>query len=59
MLRLVSLIKDFSEARSKKDQQAFIVSFRDRVDRQRGVTEDEFWSLAGKAGIESRKPPKS
>ena len=59
VLRLVSLIKDFSEARSKKDQQEFIRSFRERVDRQRGVTDDEFRSLAEKAGIAVREQPKS
>src|SRR5207249_4292598 len=57
--RLVSLIKDFSEARSKKDQQDFIRSFRERVARQRGVTDDEFRSLAEKAGIAVREPPES
>src|SRR5436309_1926421 len=59
VLRLVSLIKDFSEARSKKDQQDFIRSFRERVARQRGVTDDEFRSLAEKAGIAVREPPES
>src|SRR5439155_99798 len=59
VLRLVAHIKDFAEARSKKDQQAFIASFRDRVERQRGVTDEEFWSLAEKAGIATRKRPKS
>jgi len=59
VLRLVAHIKDFAEARSKKDQQAFIASFRDRVERQRGVTDEEFWSLAEKAGIAARKRPKS
>ena len=59
VLRLVSLIKDFSEARSKKDQQDFIRSFRERVARQRGVTDDEFRSLAEKAGIAVRELPKS
>jgi D-citramalate synthase len=55
VLRLVSLIKDFAEARSKVDQQAFVASFRDRAERHRGVTEDEFWSLAVKAGITGPK----
>ena len=59
VLRLVAHIKDFAEARSKKDQQAFIASFRDRVERQRGVTDEEFWSLVEKAGIAARKRPKS
>jgi isopropylmalate/homocitrate/citramalate synthase len=57
VLRLVSLIKDFAEARSKKDQQAFVVSFRERAERHRGVTDDEFWSLAAKAGIPGPKRP--
>src|SRR2546426_136208 len=48
---LVKVIKDFAEARSKGDQQAFIVSFRDRAERRRGVTDDEFWTLAQKAEL--------
>src|SRR6266566_4485332 len=48
---LVKLIKDFAEARSKGDQQAFVISFRDRAERRRGVTDDEFWTLAQKAGL--------
>ena len=51
VLRLVSLIKDFAEARSKKDQQEFVELFRDRAERHRGVTDEEFWSLAEEAGI--------
>jgi len=53
---LVRLIKDFAEARSKSDQQAFIASFRGRVERQRGVTDEEFWTLAKKAGLAAPKP---
>ncbi|HVG37314.1 MAG TPA: 2-isopropylmalate synthase, partial [Thermoplasmata archaeon] len=48
---LVKLIKDFAEARSKGDQQAFVASFRDRAERRRGLTDDEFWTLAQKAGL--------
>src|SRR5437899_12134766 len=59
VLRLVSLIKDFSEARSKKDQQDFIRSFRERVARQRGVTDGELRSLAEQAAIAVRETPKS
>ncbi len=55
VVRLVTLIKDFAEARSKTDQQAFIASFRERFERQRGVTDDEFWALAEKAGLSVRK----
>jgi len=53
---LVRLIKDFAEARSKSDQQAFIASFRGRVERQRGVTDEEFWTLAKTAGLAAPKP---
>jgi isopropylmalate/homocitrate/citramalate synthase len=52
---LVRLIKDFAEARSKADQQAFIASFRGRAERQRGVTDEEFWTLAKKAGLAAPK----
>jgi len=55
VLRLVSLIKDFAETRSKEDQQAFVAAFRERAERHRGVTDDEFWSLAEKAGIAGPK----
>ena len=57
LAQLVRLIKEFSEARSKKDRQEFIASFRERVERQRGVSDDEFWSLAGSAGIALPKRP--
>jgi len=52
---LVKLIKDFAEGRSKRDQQAFVASFRERAERQRGVTDDEFWALARKAGLAAPK----
>ena len=52
---LVKLIKDFAEGRSKEDQQAFVASFRERSERQRGVTDDEFWALARKAGLAAPK----
>ena len=48
---LVRQIKEFSEARSKQDQRAFVASFRERVERHRGVTDEEFWALAIKSGI--------
>ena len=48
---LVQLIKEFSESKSKVDHQAFIELFREREDRRRGVTEEEFWLLAKRAGL--------
>ncbi len=52
---LVRRIKDFAEARSKEDQQAFIASFRERAEQRRGVTDEEFWTLATKAGLAAPK----
>lgn len=48
---LVQLIKEYSEGKSKMDAHAFIELFREREERRRGVTEDEFWILAKRAGI--------
>ncbi|HYM39720.1 MAG TPA: homoaconitate hydratase [Thermoplasmata archaeon] len=48
---LVQLIKEYSESKSKMDARAFIELFREREERRRGVTEDEFWLLAKRAGI--------
>ena len=48
---LVQLIKEFSESKSKVDHQAFIELFREREDRRRGITEEEFWILAKRAGL--------
>lgn len=48
---LVQLIKEYSEGKSKIDAHAFIELFREREERRRGVTDDEFWVLARRAGI--------
>ncbi len=48
---LVQLIKEYSEGKSKMDADAFIELFREREERRRGVTEDEFWTLAKRTGI--------
>jgi len=48
---LVQGIKDFAEARSKGDQQAFVAAVHERTERHRGVTDEEFWALATNAGI--------
>ncbi len=48
---LVQLIKEYSEGKSKMDAQAFIELYREREERRRGITEDEFWVLASHAGI--------
>ena len=52
---LVRRIKEFSEARSKEDQRAFVASFRERVEKHRGVTDEEFWALAIKSGVSRPK----
>ena len=48
---LVQLIKEISESKSKVDHQAFIELFREREDRRRGITEEEFWLLAKRSGV--------
>ncbi len=48
---LVQLIKEYSESKSKVDHQAFIELFREREDRRRGITDEEFWLLAKRAGL--------
>ena len=48
---LVQLIKVYSEGKSKIDGRAFIELFREREERRRGITEEEFWVLARRAGI--------
>jgi len=48
---LVQLIKGAAETRSKDDEQAFIAMVRERAVRRRGVTEEEFWAMARRAGI--------
>ncbi len=52
VVSLVTLIKEYSEGKSKVDPQAFIELFREREERRRGISEDEFWALAKRAGIE-------
>ena len=49
--RLVHLIKDFAESKSKDEQQTFVEQYRYREERRRGVSDEEFWVLARKAGI--------
>ena len=48
---LVALIQEYSESKSKVDAQAFIELFREREERRRGITEEEFWVLARRAGL--------
>ncbi len=49
---IVAGIKELTERKEKEDQRAFIQSYRDREERLRGVTEEEFWKIAGKIGVQ-------
>jgi 2-isopropylmalate synthase len=51
---LLAGIKEVAESRRKDDQRAFLEAYRDREERRRGVSDDEFWRLAEKAGL---RPP--
>ncbi|HKZ47219.1 MAG TPA: 2-isopropylmalate synthase [Thermoplasmata archaeon] len=48
---VVSGIKELAEKRTKADQQAFIELYRDREEKRRGVSDEEFWAIAKKAGL--------
>jgi len=49
--RLVELVKELAESRSKDEVQAFVELYRDQEERRRGVSESEFWAAARMAGI--------
>lgn len=53
---IVTGIKERTERREKEDQQAFIRAYREREERLRGVTEEEFWEIAADVGV--RRPAK-
>lgn len=44
-------IKELAESRAKADQRDFIRAYREREERLRGVTEDEFWAIVQKVGL--------
>ncbi|MEE9173730.1 MAG: hypothetical protein V3U30_01995, partial [Thermoplasmata archaeon] len=48
---IVAEIKALAEGKGKEDQTAFIEMYREREERLRGVTEEEFWVIAEKVGL--------
>ncbi len=52
VMAIVAAIKEQTQAREKTDQWAFIQSYRDREERLRGVTEEEFWQTVREVGVE-------
>lgn len=48
---MVAAIKDLAEHKGKEGQTAFIQAYREREERLRGVTEEEFWTIAEKVGV--------
>ncbi len=54
VMAIVAGIKERTERKEKEDQRAFIRTYRDREERLRGVTEEEFWEIASGVGV---KPP--
>ncbi|MFQ5919330.1 MAG: LeuA family protein [Thermoplasmata archaeon] len=48
---MVAAIKDLAERKGKEDQTAFIQTYREREEHLRGVTEEEFWTIAKEAGL--------
>ncbi|MFQ6012295.1 MAG: LeuA family protein [Thermoplasmata archaeon] len=51
--RIVAAIKDLAERKGKEDQTAFIRTYREREERLRGVTEEEFWGIVKREGLAS------
>ncbi|MEE9164400.1 MAG: hypothetical protein V3U17_06385, partial [Thermoplasmata archaeon] len=49
--KIVAGIKDLAESKGKADQTAFIKLYREREERLRGVTEEEFWTIAKEVGL--------
>ncbi|MCJ2519518.1 MAG: homoaconitate hydratase [Candidatus Thermoplasmatota archaeon] len=52
VMDIVASIKELTERKEKEDQRAFIRSYREREEKLRGVTEEEFWRIAEKVGLE-------
>lgn len=51
--RIAEGIKLLAEGKEKLEHREFIQMFRRREEERRGLTEEEFWSVCQKAGIES------
>lgn len=49
--RLVDLVKDLAEGRSKEEARGFIDAYREREERRRGISDEEFLVLARQVGI--------
>jgi isopropylmalate/homocitrate/citramalate synthase len=52
LMRIVDGIKETAENRRKEDQLAFIKLYREREEKRRGVTDEEFWGVVEGAGVE-------
>ncbi len=48
---VVAMIKDLAETRSKDEQAAFLEVYREREEKRRGVSDEEFWDIVRKAGL--------
>jgi isopropylmalate/homocitrate/citramalate synthase len=48
---IVAMVKELAESRPKEEQAAFILLYREREEKRRGVSDAEFWSLVRKAGL--------
>ncbi len=51
VLAIVAAIKEQTQRKEKSDQRAFIDKYREREERLRGVTEEEFWQTVKAAGV--------
>jgi len=53
---IVDGIKSLAESRTKSEQDAFIQLYREREERRRGVSDEEFWEIVRKAGLRPPSP---
>jgi 2-isopropylmalate synthase len=52
VMEIVATIKERAEKKGKEDQLEFIRAYREREERLRGVTEEEFWDIVKSVGLE-------
>jgi len=52
---IVEAIKVKAETRRKEEQMAFIKEFRDREEKRSGVSEEEFWEIVKRCGVQLPK----
>ncbi len=58
LMEIVNGIKETAETRTKAEQAAFITQYREREEKRRGVSDEEFWDIVRGAGVEAPRGAK-